>query len=293
MLIGDPRVEDWETVSTFEQQATAVAWRDHAAARPAQPLGCSSADSKLRRELPQPPEKAGAKQLATRTTARRTLRPRGDVRRLTPAGTRAALSRFSAAQRPISRRWRRCSDHDREARDHQEHADRRAVQRRSKPVNGRVLALGVSAVGATLGVAGATSLVGALSFDGEASAARLRRRRGLAVAVFFACAGRRERGRGHRERYRQQQRRRKRHAPAQDEGHDIVSAKPSRNLSAANPRPSVGTPRDRAVRSHHPLPCDPTTVSGSRIRFGGKRRRSPMAIVWAVLVETLAPRSLL
>ena len=44
VLIGDPRVEDWETVSTFEQQATAVAWRDHAAARPAQPLGCSSAD---------------------------------------------------------------------------------------------------------------------------------------------------------------------------------------------------------------------------------------------------------
>lgn len=28
VLIGDPRVEDWETVSTFEDQTTAVAWRD-------------------------------------------------------------------------------------------------------------------------------------------------------------------------------------------------------------------------------------------------------------------------
>jgi hypothetical protein len=28
VLIGDPRVEDWETVSTFEDQATALAWRD-------------------------------------------------------------------------------------------------------------------------------------------------------------------------------------------------------------------------------------------------------------------------
>lgn len=26
--IGDPRVEGWETVSTFEDQKTAVAWRD-------------------------------------------------------------------------------------------------------------------------------------------------------------------------------------------------------------------------------------------------------------------------
>jgi len=26
--IGDPRVENWETVSTFEDEATAVAWRD-------------------------------------------------------------------------------------------------------------------------------------------------------------------------------------------------------------------------------------------------------------------------
>jgi hypothetical protein len=26
--IGDPRLEDWETVSTFEDQATALAWRD-------------------------------------------------------------------------------------------------------------------------------------------------------------------------------------------------------------------------------------------------------------------------
>jgi hypothetical protein len=28
VLIGDPRVEGWETVSTFEDQRTAVAWRD-------------------------------------------------------------------------------------------------------------------------------------------------------------------------------------------------------------------------------------------------------------------------
>jgi hypothetical protein len=28
VLIGDPRLEDWETVSTFEDQTTAVAWRD-------------------------------------------------------------------------------------------------------------------------------------------------------------------------------------------------------------------------------------------------------------------------
>jgi hypothetical protein len=26
--IGDPRFDDWETLSTFEDQATAVAWRD-------------------------------------------------------------------------------------------------------------------------------------------------------------------------------------------------------------------------------------------------------------------------
>ena len=26
--IGDPRLQGWETVSTFEDQATAVAWRD-------------------------------------------------------------------------------------------------------------------------------------------------------------------------------------------------------------------------------------------------------------------------
>jgi hypothetical protein len=26
--IGDPRFEGWETVSTFEEQRTAVAWRD-------------------------------------------------------------------------------------------------------------------------------------------------------------------------------------------------------------------------------------------------------------------------
>ena len=28
MLIADPRLEDWETVSTFDEQATALAWRD-------------------------------------------------------------------------------------------------------------------------------------------------------------------------------------------------------------------------------------------------------------------------
>jgi hypothetical protein len=28
VAVGDPRVEDWETVSTFEDTATAVAWRD-------------------------------------------------------------------------------------------------------------------------------------------------------------------------------------------------------------------------------------------------------------------------
>jgi len=28
VLIDDPRVEDWETVSTFEDQTTALAWRD-------------------------------------------------------------------------------------------------------------------------------------------------------------------------------------------------------------------------------------------------------------------------
>jgi hypothetical protein len=26
--IGDPRLEGWETVSTFEDQASALAWRD-------------------------------------------------------------------------------------------------------------------------------------------------------------------------------------------------------------------------------------------------------------------------
>lgn len=28
MLIGDPRVDGWETVATFEDEASAVAWRD-------------------------------------------------------------------------------------------------------------------------------------------------------------------------------------------------------------------------------------------------------------------------
>jgi hypothetical protein len=29
VLVGDPRIEGWESVSTFEDQKTAVAWRDH------------------------------------------------------------------------------------------------------------------------------------------------------------------------------------------------------------------------------------------------------------------------
>lgn len=28
MLIADPRLEEWETVSTFDEQSTALAWRD-------------------------------------------------------------------------------------------------------------------------------------------------------------------------------------------------------------------------------------------------------------------------
>jgi hypothetical protein len=28
VLVGDPRVEAWETVSIFEDEATALAWRD-------------------------------------------------------------------------------------------------------------------------------------------------------------------------------------------------------------------------------------------------------------------------
>ena len=28
VLIGDPRVDGWETVTTFEDEQTAVAWRD-------------------------------------------------------------------------------------------------------------------------------------------------------------------------------------------------------------------------------------------------------------------------
>lgn len=28
VAVGDPRLEDWETVSAFEDEATAVAWRD-------------------------------------------------------------------------------------------------------------------------------------------------------------------------------------------------------------------------------------------------------------------------
>jgi len=29
VAIADPRLEGWETVSTFEEQTTALAWRDH------------------------------------------------------------------------------------------------------------------------------------------------------------------------------------------------------------------------------------------------------------------------
>ena len=29
VLIGDPRVESWESVSRFQDQETAIAWRDH------------------------------------------------------------------------------------------------------------------------------------------------------------------------------------------------------------------------------------------------------------------------
>jgi hypothetical protein len=29
VLVSDPRIEGWETVGTFEDQRTAVAWRDH------------------------------------------------------------------------------------------------------------------------------------------------------------------------------------------------------------------------------------------------------------------------
>jgi hypothetical protein len=28
VLVGDPRLEDWETVSAFDQRTTALAWRD-------------------------------------------------------------------------------------------------------------------------------------------------------------------------------------------------------------------------------------------------------------------------
>ena len=28
VVVGDPRIEGWETVSTFEEQETAVTWRD-------------------------------------------------------------------------------------------------------------------------------------------------------------------------------------------------------------------------------------------------------------------------
>jgi hypothetical protein len=29
VLIGDPRIEHWETVSSFADRSTAIAWRDH------------------------------------------------------------------------------------------------------------------------------------------------------------------------------------------------------------------------------------------------------------------------
>ena len=47
VLVSDPRVEDWESVSTFEDQKTAVAWRDHL--RSAGVEACCVADPPLDR----------------------------------------------------------------------------------------------------------------------------------------------------------------------------------------------------------------------------------------------------
>jgi hypothetical protein len=47
VLVSDPRVEDWESVSTFEDQNTAVAWRDHL--RAAGVEACCVADHPLDR----------------------------------------------------------------------------------------------------------------------------------------------------------------------------------------------------------------------------------------------------
>jgi hypothetical protein len=47
VLVSDPRVEDWESVSTFEDQKTAVAWRDHL--RSAGVEACCVADHPLDR----------------------------------------------------------------------------------------------------------------------------------------------------------------------------------------------------------------------------------------------------
>lgn len=38
MAVADPRFEDWETVGVFEDQPTAIAWRDQLRA-----LGCDAA----------------------------------------------------------------------------------------------------------------------------------------------------------------------------------------------------------------------------------------------------------
>ena len=47
VLVSDPRVEGWESVSTFEDQKTAVAWRDHL--RSAGVEACCVADHPLDR----------------------------------------------------------------------------------------------------------------------------------------------------------------------------------------------------------------------------------------------------
>jgi len=45
VLVGDPRVESWEAVSTFEDQKTAVAWRDQLRSMGIQ--ACCAADHPL------------------------------------------------------------------------------------------------------------------------------------------------------------------------------------------------------------------------------------------------------
>jgi hypothetical protein len=94
-------------------------------------------------------------------------------RRLIPAAGRLRFSRFSVVQRPVLRRWRRCTatiENPAPIRTR----PMAIVQRRSKPVNGSVLAF-VPVVGVVLVLAGAVSFAAALfsfaaalfSFDGE------------------------------------------------------------------------------------------------------------------------------